>query len=507
MLDDDVPTSKATAGGVQTQKRKATQTSYPPETTRLRMACDRCHAHKLRCLRSETTEPGGKCERCRRAAVQCVYSPPNRLGRPARSQSGSGTAAKSGTAATANTSSKESQSSPHNSGVWLSPKSTRPPSPITYQDIPTRGSSMDIPADENGTFEDLHISGSQFKLDMMLPLVSGRRQPYEDANIMLNNGQGFPTENIPNNGHVQFLDRPSPHFAQEFALTDENTADCVRKLTDLGLTQYNQLRQLKRMRSCTNRDKQGLLTLLHNYPIQEIMETARQLTELVDQFIQVPTLGTDILSSSPDSVGEPVPDFQSPFFGDPMEVTDFSDFLSQPFLDVSATPKSTCSNSSNSQLSSSISPGSGTQMDTSTTLHTISCYLRLARLFVLFFTDLHDFLLFPNLADPMLDDKSRLFPGLKLGSFQPYVGMELEISIVVQVSEHILNRLCNSLGLPQGQHTGHSRLKSEMITPAMLQAVQVQERLDAQDEKGDTFTQLPLVINSVKKMIKVRPFL
>ncbi|KDB19964.1 hypothetical protein H109_08070 [Trichophyton interdigitale MR816] len=507
MLDDDTPTSKAVAGGVQAQKRKAMQTSYPPETTRLRMACDRCHAHKLRCLRSESTEPGSKCERCRRAAVQCVYSPPNRLGRPARSHSGAGIAAKSTTGTTASTPSKESQSSSHNASAWPSPKSPHPPSPMPYQDISTRGSSMDILADESGAFEDLHLSGSQFKLDMMPPLISNAKQPYEDANVIRNNGQGFPMENIPHPRHIPFLDRPNAHIPQEFTLVDENTADCVRKLTDLGLAQYNQLRQLKRMRSCTNRDKQGLLTLLHNYPIQEIMETARQLTELVDQFIQVPVIGGDLLSSSPDSAGEPVPDLQSPFFGDPLEITDFSDFLSQPFIYVSATPKSTSSNSSNSQLSSSISAGSGIQMDTSTTLHTTSCYLRLARLFVLFFTDLHDFLLFPNLADPMLDDKSRLFPGLKLGSFQPYIGIELEISIVVQVSEHILNRLCNSLGLPQRQDTGQSRLRSEMITPAMLHVVQVQERLDAQDEKGDTFTQLPQVINSVKKMIKVRPFL
>ncbi|EGD92385.1 uncharacterized protein TERG_08601 [Trichophyton rubrum CBS 118892] len=383
MLDDDTPPSKAVAGGVQTQKRKAMQTSYPPETTRLRMACDRCHAHKLRCLRSESTEPGSKCERCRRAAVQCIYSPPNRLGRPARSHSGTGIAAKPTTSTIASTPSKESQSNSHIANAWPSPKSPHPPSPMPYQDISTRGSSMDILADESGAFEDLHLSGSHFKLDVMLPLISSAKQPYEDANIMLNNGQGFPMENIPN-----------AHITQEFTLADENTADCVRKLTDLGLAQYNQLRQLKRIRSCTNRDKQGLLTLLHNYPIQEIMETARQLTELVDQFIRYRGLGA------------------------------------------------TCSALPRTQLAN-----------------------------------------------------------------RRYVGMELEISIVVQVSEHILNRLCNSLGLPQGQDTGQSRLRSEMITPAMLQAVQVQERLDAQDEKGDTFTQLPLVINSVKKMIKVRPFL
>ncbi|KAK2880151.1 hypothetical protein FQN49_000530 [Arthroderma sp. PD_2] len=504
MLEDDTPTTKQAAGGVQAQKRKALQTSYTPESSRLRLACDRCHAHKLRCLRSETTEPGGKCDRCRRAAVQCVYSPPNRLGRPARSGSG-----QKATSSAATTSNKETRSSPRNSTAWSSsPKPTRPPSPVLYHDISTRGSSMDILADDSGTFEDLPLNGSPLKFDMM-PLFNDQKPQLSFGGSNINfNSQDFSSESILHEGPISFSDGANAHIAREFAAGDENTDNCVRRLTDLGLAQYNQLRQLKRIRSCTSRDKRGLLTLLHNYPIHDIMETARQLTDLVDQFIQIPGLGNDALSSSPDSANEQVPDLESSYLNNHMEINDFSDLLSEPFLDMFPTPKSNSSStSSNSQQMSPTPTNGGRQMDTSTTLHTISCYLRLARLFVLFFTDLHDFLLFPNLTDPILDENARLFPGLKLGSFQPYVGMELEISIVVQVSEHILGRLCNSLGLPQGQQAVQNGLKSEMITPAMVQAVQVQERLEAQDERGDTFTQLPLVINSVKKMIKVRPFL
>ncbi|KAF3479443.1 uncharacterized protein GIQ15_06419 [Arthroderma uncinatum] len=502
MLEDDAPTAKGAAGGVQAQKRKALQTSYSPESSRLRLACDRCHAHKLRCLRSESTEAGGKCDRCRRAAVQCIYSPPNRLGRPARSGTGQKSATPS--AAVSNKEARNSpRSSPRNTNVWPSPKSPQPPSSVLYNDISTHGPNMDILAEDSGTFEDLHLSGSQLKLDMM-PLFNSKNPTFEDSSIDFN-GQVFSPESVVQDKPISFAGGSNAHTSGDIAMAEENADDCVRRLTDLGLAQYNQLRQLKRMRSCTSRDKQSLLTLLRSYPIHEIMETARQLTELADQFIQTPAPGDDILgSSSPDSAGEPVPDLESPFLSDPMAIHDFSDLLSQPFLDMLATPKSILSSSGSNSQHSPGTTGSGPQIDTSTMLHTISCYLRLARLFVLFFTDLHDFLLFPNLTDPILNDKSRLFPGLKLGSFQPYVGMELEISIVVQVSEHILNRLCNSLGLPQGQQSAQNKLGSEIITPAMIQAVQTQERLEAQDERGDTFTRLPLVIKNVKKMVKMR---
>lgn len=42
------------------------------ETVRLRAACDRCHAHKLRCPKSVVA---GACDRCSKARQPCVFSP------------------------------------------------------------------------------------------------------------------------------------------------------------------------------------------------------------------------------------------------------------------------------------------------------------------------------------------------------------------------------------------------------------------------------------------------
>ncbi|KAJ5272652.1 hypothetical protein N7478_007777 [Penicillium angulare] len=46
-----------------------------------RVACDQCHAQKLRCTKLENSNA---CVRCQRLSRQCVWSPPSRSGRPAR---------------------------------------------------------------------------------------------------------------------------------------------------------------------------------------------------------------------------------------------------------------------------------------------------------------------------------------------------------------------------------------------------------------------------------------
>ncbi|KAK1997784.1 hypothetical protein LX36DRAFT_657239 [Colletotrichum falcatum] len=46
-----------------------------------RSACDRCRALKSRCSRENGSK---KCERCQRLQIDCFYSPPRRMGRPAK---------------------------------------------------------------------------------------------------------------------------------------------------------------------------------------------------------------------------------------------------------------------------------------------------------------------------------------------------------------------------------------------------------------------------------------
>ncbi|OQE20544.1 hypothetical protein PENSTE_c013G02789 [Penicillium steckii] len=54
-------------------------TTIPRKRPAPRLACNRCHAAKLRCIQSPTNQ---RCVRCIKAGTDCVHDPPSRLGRP-----------------------------------------------------------------------------------------------------------------------------------------------------------------------------------------------------------------------------------------------------------------------------------------------------------------------------------------------------------------------------------------------------------------------------------------
>ncbi|PGH17243.1 hypothetical protein AJ80_04885 [Polytolypa hystricis UAMH7299] len=452
--------------------------SYPTESRR-RLACDRCHAQKLRCLRSDTSRPNGECDRCLRASTPCVYSPPNRMGRPARSA----------------TSVTHKKSRSRQSPTTQREASRSPSFPALTPCEPSNNPSLEI-LPHTGMFEDFQLdSGRDFDLMSFLNDTT----PFGGTSTLLAESSYTP-QNEPRN---DTFFTSTPNISAQEPITPDAGDDYVRDLIGLALSQYEQLRLVEQKRDCTSPEKQTLFTRLHSYPIGDMLENARKLTELIHEFVQaskrresVPTVFWSDYIGSPDmgtklllDTGALSPSIRP----DESVLGDFSDPLHTSDL---ATPTPTSTASSASSRQSTMSSGS-THMDTSTTLHVVSCYLRLARLFILFFNDLHSFLVSPHLSDRSRTEIPRLFPCLKLGSFQQFAGIDLEISLVVQVCEHMLSRLHSVLGLST----------TTEITPVLVRAVQAQERLDTQDERGDTFTQLCLVIDGVKGLLKARPLL
>ncbi|KAI8630641.1 hypothetical protein F5Y19DRAFT_483971 [Xylariaceae sp. FL1651] len=62
---------------------------------RIRTACDSCHKSKMKCSR------GNPCDACARSGHRCLYSPPNRLGRPPKGQTRKGKVSTASSAADA----------------------------------------------------------------------------------------------------------------------------------------------------------------------------------------------------------------------------------------------------------------------------------------------------------------------------------------------------------------------------------------------------------------------
>lgn len=106
-----------------------------------RLACDRCHGHKLRCRRGPKDNQA--CQRCIKAGERCTYSPPLRLGRPAnKSNPGAGSSSQS----SSSSNKKGSVTRPNRKGVISSvidKRHRRTPTPVTQYDRTTE-SSADI---------------------------------------------------------------------------------------------------------------------------------------------------------------------------------------------------------------------------------------------------------------------------------------------------------------------------------------------------------------------------
>jgi hypothetical protein len=332
---------------------------------------------------------------------------------------------------------------------------------------------------------------------------------------------GMPfTPDSPNSGMFTTGFNPGPETFMGMHDTDKY----VRELITLSLSQYEQFRLVERSRELTGLDKEALFTRLQGYPIGEMLENAQKLTGLIESFLQASRPRENSTGAywneflGPLDLGKELvmdPEPMSSNASTDGSVMDFSDAWNMmPELPAIPTPNTA------SSISSGGMPGNGLggkKADTSTTLLVLSCYIRLARLYILFFADLHCFLLPTHQPDPASSCDRRLFPGLKLGSFQPFAGTGLEISMVVQVSEHMLSRLHKALGLSSGDDSdngtqGHNGrawnwTSMEMITPVLMRAVQAQEGLDAQDDKGDTASQLGLAIDGVKRLLQARAFL
>ncbi|EFE30186.1 uncharacterized protein ARB_02977 [Trichophyton benhamiae CBS 112371] len=358
---------------------------------------------------------------------------------------------------------------------------------------------------------DLHIDESNIKIDMLsfyndsVPFLESSAALVTEKPIM----QDVTSQNIPVSPHTK---ETSEMPRGQCSPTEMAPDNYVRELMVFGLAQYDQLRCLQRMRNCTGNDKRGVFSRLRNYPIHGMLEHVRRLTELIRQLMPISDSSDSslhILCS--ELVSETIPDIDSCLLNEEALMNDFSNMLAHPFSESCLS-----SGDSISQLSP-LTPSKQTPVDTSTILLFVSCYLRLARAFALFFTDLHAFLLFPSAIDPTPTGELRIFPGLKLGSFQSYVGVSLEISIAIQVSERMLCRLHDSLGLSWNQCSSESLPNSQLsadawsnadtITRAMIKTIQAQEEIDAQDERGDTFTRLLLTMENVKKLVKTQPFL
>lgn len=164
-----------------------------------------------------------------------------------------------------------------------------------------------------------------------------------------------------------------------------------------------------------------------------------------------------------------------------------------------------------SQANTPVSDGDGTNAgksddrpycDTPLMLSLISCYVSLVRIYRTILSCIYDSL--PFFLGPS-GPKCELFPGLDLGGFRLATRIDLQILILLQVSEDMLDRIEVKLGVANTTSSGESIIldptKSSKILGPMLQA-EANEQPPLQKQRG-TCPPLRQILAEMKQALTV----
>lgn len=416
---------------------------------RRRMACDRCHSQKLRCLR--TLNPNGQdCDRCLRLAGECVYSPSGRIGRPPLRQSRE-----------THTGQKRPRSqTPSQPAIEFQ----QPFAPTTNQGFPQITTIGDFTIDDTDGFNFMALLNTSTSLD-----------------LINNNSTCL-------GGFSDFPDTSAKGVADRIPST-RGSEDHVGELASLSLALHSQLKTAERGRLDNPMDPQVTISRLQGYPVQCMLDSTQKLVHIADTLL------------AETSRNNPGPFLLNDYRIDAADnVSSNSSIDSPPWIDFLSTP-----NNSPSQGSTATTPPTtaatpnnwptltgwtAPKPHVSVILLLLSCHVSLVRLYTVFYGHLRHYLLYAPTPT-----HGRLFPHLELGSFQALMGRELETALVVQVTTHLLERL---------QRARADCAAAGLITPALMHAVQMQEEMDAMGGWGNESGDVSVLVRDVKRLLRQR---
>ncbi|PVH74408.1 hypothetical protein DL98DRAFT_537475 [Cadophora sp. DSE1049] len=489
-----------------------------------RMACNRCHSHKLRCTRS-TDRTSENCQRCIRANAICVYGMPMRLGRPRVSGSINETAASSTT--THGDDMGESSSSSNNSPHSI-PKKTKtqvlgdvPPhdhgSPeyaATMWTAPTKWKLQDMNfhvVDTEAPISSWNLADHNTETDMMLDdremmrpvghaLQSnqGSSQPFSrqgphhlNTSILTGSAgycgisldQTFDRElsiftnlspwNVPDicpatatsNCLADSIDSLSPVILDSFDSTGWPFSDnCSRNMFS-GRSLDDPLSSTNQFQDSANEEQPQLHTM--NDCILELSELQLKLyRQSVDSLILahgqqnrvVDVHGSATLVTATHPLA--APDFHNPAASDSQANSIFQ--TAQTFINIlkrlvihapQSAPSNTAEQIDISRLAlppTNLGAAAGDSSSTNkqspsagqynaTFFLVLTCYLRLLNVTQPFVADLHVRLL--QSANMKSIPANADLPTLRLGDFTPPASSELQIMLLVNVTQHLLDRV------------------------------------------------------------------
>jgi len=509
-----------------------------------RSACDRCRAHKLRCIRDNTTtDVLQPCQRCSKAGVTCSIGAPLRSGRPSKLAK---------LRQTSNTNSSDHEG--HLQSADLSPQThsilssdSSYPNKRTLGALPSRlndwqnvlqpdvvnssGTSNASPQDHPGSgkssshdytfinlFNDdraIHESSNlgvdnldfgslldmthmnQFGLsqdDVMNVEVDGYRtsRPQNcelDPNIGVERSSSAPHHIGSAAVHVQgSVDFPDTHL--EIADLKE---EVLRRLAGLHsglLADLNLMRSVgkgpchatSRVSLASSQRNLDGKTEANNFMIGRMLSRAEIFLSILRYF----TPSTSIQSGSELQGSRPEPERSE---------------KDQEFMDAFTSWNNHTSPTASEQRYSqtfvnSTDPSRGIiRCNVPMTLSILTCYICLLRIYRTIFSNIYTSV---AIQEHILE-LPPLFPGLKLGGFSP--PLNLQVQILVQLGTNFMSKIEKALGVPdEDGRTKSGSILDQTGSAGLLQTMMNEEALEALDNGDQSEASLKEIMRSINQL-------
>ena len=475
-----------------------------------RSACDRCRAHKLRCLRDEgTIDVLNPCQRCSKARVACSTGISGRSGRPSKSVKEKYTKTSAanilGNVEHSHSATSSSQPGPTPLSIPLQSHNeafeTSPAWLLDWDNMlqPSSGGSNEPPQDHTfiagATDQDagLLVTGAM-NFERSLDLGHSNSLGISQNDVMNLEGQGFgpahesSSEMVPDVYGNQFT---PPHVEQTAEIPDtyleiiDLKEEVLRRLADLHsglLADLNLMRDVGKC-PCKHTSRVALAssqrnadgkTEEYNFLIGRMLNKAEIFVSILQHFTAPsPTQSSSGIGASESESGR----------------SDEDQELMNAFTswNTGATPHALDLTSFESSASSAHLPGARLRCDVPMTLSILTCYVCLVRIYRTLFSSIHAALLIARERNMELPP---LFPGLKLGGFAPQ--MNFQVQILVQISTRLLNQIDEALGLPDQDSQTKKRvgILDQTGSAGLLQTMIKEEAFEGL-ENGDPSKESP----------------
>lgn len=437
-----------------------------------RLACDRCRAHKLRCLRDEnSTNILNTCQRCSKAGATCLTGKSLRSGRPSKS-------AREKQPKSASADVPRNMGQPEVSPSWLLDwDNMLQPSPGALNEFtqhPTISGASDFPDAvfiepfEDGTIvrdsDNLGAGGLDF--ESLLNMV--HMNPLEKSQ-----------------GHAMDIETHGSQLAEIHLEKTDLKEEVLRKLADLHsglLADLNLMRDVGKC-PCKHTARVSLASSQRNadgkteeydFLVGRMLNKAEAFISILQHFVS------------------PVPNQLTPGLGGFGPESDYSDEDRDIMNEFTSWHNQTAANGSRSTslqspASSANIPESKLRCDVPMTLSILTCYVCLVRIYRTIFSSIHNALV---VAKERKMELPPIFPGLKLGGFAPH--SNFQVQILVHIGANLLNKIDETLGLPveHGQTRKCGGILDQTGTVGLLETMMKEEAVEGL-ENGDPNKEAP----------------